>query len=501
MDGSRNCLLEARREYTTLLCYKLYKPIYQGIRHYWELSKKSAKPGSVYEEFQKKLRMVKNWNQDVIENEYKRVLEKSKCDYLEDLIRKVFILNTQILASVEAVHPNQKIKVPVPKGEKFLHRCYTECARMFYESVWLLEDRPDMVTRLDQAKHLQKAYKLIMTCIENTIRNMLPIESLMRQPLQGEDGDDVSPPMHMAYGPMGFGQPGFSHVTVPAGVQPQWPPVSAHGEGSASDQAAAIHLSTLSRNALLGPQQEALPKDYSLIKGLYQGEALGEDGPAEEPVERAPIKSLFEDSSLSVHDGRGVDGERPQDSEEDRQDEKDEKGRDEEQSYFGGGLFSEPLPELPEEPRTEETQETPRADEDSFAAPEKEQTAGPMAEQLKKIIYLNDRDRSYRPRRSRSPTSDTEEALIPNDEESRDTGRREGPLEPVEAPVIEHKEIAGLDLEVVPTDIADFDLDRISERHDSYSDSRRGSGGREERKSGLGGMVDDLQNFFDDLGH
>ena len=123
------------------------------------------------------------WNQDVIENEYKRIVKKSNCDYLEDLIKRVFVLNTQILAAVNMTHidPNKKIKVKVPKGEKFIHHCYKECARAFYENVLLMEDRTNSISRVEQSKNLQKAYKLIMTCIENTIRNMLPIESFVKR--------------------------------------------------------------------------------------------------------------------------------------------------------------------------------------------------------------------------------------------------------------------------------------------------------------------------------
>ena len=293
MNVDKNCLLEARREYTTLLCYNLYKPIYQGIRTYWDQSKRTAKPGSVYEEFQKKLRMVKNWNQDIIENEYKHVVEKSKCDYLQDLIRKVFILNTQILASVEQVSSDHKFKVIVPNGEKFLHRCYTECARMFYESVWLLEDRPDMVSRLDQAKHLQKAYKLIMTCIENTIRNMLPIESLMKR---RSDVDDEISPQHYSYAPPNgypqWGQGGWAQ-----------PRVSSHNEGSASssDIPATLHMNNLGQSAYLGNMGNmglnghpgylsAVPSKLNNIDSLFQtDEALGSSN---EPDDKSTNDSL-----------------------------------------------------------------------------------------------------------------------------------------------------------------------------------------------------------------
>lgn len=196
MDDSKNCVLVAKKEYTTILLYNLYPGIYQGLKSIWDDSKKTALPRRVYEEFQNRLSRVRKWNQDVIDNEYKRIVEKSKCDYLDDLIKKVFVINTQILAAInmhgQSVDTNKKIKVKVPKGDKFIHYCYKECARTFYENALLMEDRQGAITRVEQAKNMQKCYKLIIACIETTIRNMLPIESLLKDQMENE-GEDATP--------------------------------------------------------------------------------------------------------------------------------------------------------------------------------------------------------------------------------------------------------------------------------------------------------------------
>lgn len=199
MDEQKNCIFVARKEYTTYLVYKLYPSMYIGIKSLWEEAKRTAPtPRDVYPVFQNKLARVRKWNQDVIEGEYNRIIEKSECYYLEELIKRVFVLNTQILAAVNMTHidPNKKIKLKVPKGEKFVHHCYKECARAFYENAILMEDRPNTLSRVEQLKNLQKSYKLIMTCIENTIRDMLPIESLLNNSMEEEgEGEEVNPAM------------------------------------------------------------------------------------------------------------------------------------------------------------------------------------------------------------------------------------------------------------------------------------------------------------------
>jgi hypothetical protein len=192
MDESKNCLLVAKNEYTTILIYQMYPSIYQGIRSMWNDAKRDSHPQDAFCDFQIKLSRVRKWNQDLIETEYRRMVDKTKCEWFDDLLTKIFVLNVQILAAVNNDH-NTKIKVKVPKGDKFIHCCYKECARSFFENPLLMEDRSNLLPRIEQSKNLQKSYKLIVTCIENTIRNLLPIEKLVTTHLQT---NPESPPPH-----------------------------------------------------------------------------------------------------------------------------------------------------------------------------------------------------------------------------------------------------------------------------------------------------------------
>jgi hypothetical protein len=194
-DESKNCILTAKKEFTSILVYHLYPSIYQGIKSIWNSVKNDVTPRKVFEEFQIRLSRVRKWNQDIIESEYDRIIHKNKCTWLENLIRKIFILNTQILAAT-SVDANRKIKVKIPVGSKFIHCCYKECARAFYENPLYMEDRDSTISRVEQCKNLQKSYKLIMTCIENAIRNLLPIESLLDDNFiakPDDEGEDATP--------------------------------------------------------------------------------------------------------------------------------------------------------------------------------------------------------------------------------------------------------------------------------------------------------------------
>lgn len=187
MDEPRSCLIFSQHQMTTFLCNILHRCIYEGIHHYWNFAKKNPHPTTgVYGAFRAKLELIPSWNTEVITQEYKRIIHKSKCPYLEQLIRKVFIYNTQILAAAEPIE--RSVRVPVPRGDRFIHRVYITTARSMFENFWIMEDRPERVSAVEQAKNLTKAYRSINQCIENTILEMLPIGELVSR--QVEDNYD-----------------------------------------------------------------------------------------------------------------------------------------------------------------------------------------------------------------------------------------------------------------------------------------------------------------------
>jgi hypothetical protein len=183
MDEQRSCLLFSQQQLTMILCNLLHRSVYEGIHHYWQYAKQNPHPeGGVYHTFRAKLEMIPTWNSAVIDREYQRIIHKTKCNYLDQLIRKIFIYNTQLLAAADPV--DRSVRVPVPRGERFIHSVYVTVARSLFESFWLMEDRPDRIGSVDQAKNLAKTYRLICQCIEDTIREMLPIDEIVSMKME-----------------------------------------------------------------------------------------------------------------------------------------------------------------------------------------------------------------------------------------------------------------------------------------------------------------------------
>lgn len=209
MNESINYILEAKRDWTWTLVDLLYRQIYHGFHGMWEECKRTAPPKMVYAEFQTRLQRVPIWNQDIVDSAYNHILKATQCDFMEELLREVFRVSTQAMVAPRAhqLDPTKKIKVKVPQGSKFVHCVYRECANSFHEQPWLLEDRPGIFSRIEQTKNLQKAYKIIQTCIENTIKRLLPVRSLLNQQLEEMEGEDATPPPFMYSQTPNFNRP------------------------------------------------------------------------------------------------------------------------------------------------------------------------------------------------------------------------------------------------------------------------------------------------------
>ena len=70
--------------------------------------------------FRELLEKVPIWNGEIIESECSRIINNSKCDWIDDLITAVFISHTKILTSIG---PNQSYKLSraVLMSESFGH--------------------------------------------------------------------------------------------------------------------------------------------------------------------------------------------------------------------------------------------------------------------------------------------------------------------------------------------------------------------------------------------
>jgi hypothetical protein len=188
--NSINILVEAKKEYTNQLQKILTPRLYEGFKSIYEdiinllsreLEENKTQSSSIVKTFQKTLKEIPQWNQDMIKNEYNRIEKISNCDYFENLIEAIFITNTKILTSVQiSDNKSKNIKINIPQCSHFIHKCYMECAKEIYKNPYIF-DQSKILTPKEKHTNLRDALLLIDNSINNAIRDLLPIRDILLQ--------------------------------------------------------------------------------------------------------------------------------------------------------------------------------------------------------------------------------------------------------------------------------------------------------------------------------
>jgi len=188
-------LVEAKKEYTNQLQQILSPRIYEGFKSIYndilkamsdDMIQGNQQISSVTKTFQKSLKDIPLWNNEMIKNEHNRIEKISNCDYFENLIEAVFITNTKILTSVQInSNDSMNIKINVPQPQHFIHKCYIECSKEIYKNPYIF-DMSKNLTPKEKHSNLRESLSLINHSISNAIRDLLPIRDILKQGLLNE---------------------------------------------------------------------------------------------------------------------------------------------------------------------------------------------------------------------------------------------------------------------------------------------------------------------------
>lgn len=127
--------------------------------------------------FQNLLSRIPKWNSVIIEEERNRIVERSGCNYLEDLITCVHIIQLKVLTCIRVGNKQKKIDISIPKLDVFIHKIYIHVARKLYTNVYLFEK---YISQLEIQKNAREVEIMVQSCILNTIRESIPTEDIIR---------------------------------------------------------------------------------------------------------------------------------------------------------------------------------------------------------------------------------------------------------------------------------------------------------------------------------
>ena len=180
-DFNLKSLSASKNEWASRLINILSPCVVEGYKSILKESIKLCKNNNESEKylmtFQNLISRIPKWNTSIIEEEKNRIIEKSNCNYLEDLVTCIHIIQLKTLTAMRVGNKQKKIDIDIPKIEDFIHKIYINSARKLYQNVYLFEK---FIPPLQIQKNNRELEIIINECILNTIRENIPVDNILR---------------------------------------------------------------------------------------------------------------------------------------------------------------------------------------------------------------------------------------------------------------------------------------------------------------------------------
>jgi hypothetical protein len=174
-------LNESRNEWCSRLVSIFTPLVVEGFRSIfnesWKLCVENDETNKYLMTFQNLLTRIPKWNNTIIEDERRRIIERSGCNYLEDLITCVHVIQLKVLTCIRVGNKQKKIDISIPKLDTFIHKVYINAARKIYSNVYLFERN---INPLQSQKNNRELEVIVQECILIAIRDSIPTESIIR---------------------------------------------------------------------------------------------------------------------------------------------------------------------------------------------------------------------------------------------------------------------------------------------------------------------------------
>jgi len=191
-DFNVSALHESKNEWSSRLVTIMTPLIIDGYKSILEESIKLCKDSGENDKylmtFQNLISRIPKWNSQIIEMERKRICEKSGCNYLEDLVTCVHIIQLKILTAMRVGQKQKKIDINIPKLDDFVHKTYINVARKIYKNVYLFELN---IPPLQVQKNYRELEIIVQECLLNTLRESIPVETILRAYMDETIEEDV----------------------------------------------------------------------------------------------------------------------------------------------------------------------------------------------------------------------------------------------------------------------------------------------------------------------
>jgi hypothetical protein len=192
-DFTVSGLHESKNEWAARLLTILAPHIIDGFRSILDESAQMCRENDEMDKylmtFQNLIARIPKWNPDIVTSETQRIIEKSGCNYLEDLITCIHVIQLKILTAVRVGQKQKKVELNVMSVNDFVHKSYINSARQMYRNVYLFDID---VQPLQRQKNNREIELIVQECILNTIRDSIPVETILKCYMDETTEEDIT---------------------------------------------------------------------------------------------------------------------------------------------------------------------------------------------------------------------------------------------------------------------------------------------------------------------
>jgi hypothetical protein len=180
MSETELAKVQLRDHLSTLLVPRIaegFWSIYDSSKHVCD---RNGQQEQVLRTFQNMISKITEWSDATLTEEVDRILNASKCSYMDDLLMGVFLSYMKSFASLHYRGQSSQVRVEFerPNVTKFVHELYKHSARKLWQTAYLF--RTQQVQSEQQARNRQEIEQTIYKCMDDVIRTFLPWELIAK---------------------------------------------------------------------------------------------------------------------------------------------------------------------------------------------------------------------------------------------------------------------------------------------------------------------------------
>ena len=182
-------LIEAKTEYNKYLVGIFKDNIIATLKKLYSdaenLCMQENTPENILMVFQDFLSKINKWSATKLNQEFAGLKQKTGCDWIDDLIKVIYVTNVKIMTMTNKIKKDAQIQVKVPTGGQFYHLCILEVARQVWRSPYLFVKQ---VGTVEYQKNMREVDKLASDSILEVLRVQMPVKNIIMDYIETEPG-------------------------------------------------------------------------------------------------------------------------------------------------------------------------------------------------------------------------------------------------------------------------------------------------------------------------